>query len=113
MVVMHIHDLGPDETASLAELGKLLQRVASRGPFGDFAADVVARRYRDALGNHGDEELRAEQWRDFILALHTFVTLHVSGHRDDILTLRSIVFENGDLLPYHDDSASHARALAV
>lgn len=100
MVAMHEHDLGPDETASLAELGKLLQRVALRGPFGEFAADVVARRYRDGLGNHTDEKERSERWRDFILALHTFVTLHVSGQRDDILILRSIVLENADLLPH-------------
>jgi hypothetical protein len=113
MVSMQVNDLEPDKTASFAELGSLLQRVASRGPFGRFAADVVARRYRDALGYDGDEELRLDRWRDFVVALKTFLTLHVSSHNDDIHILRSIVLENADLLPHHDDAASHAFALAV
>ena len=110
---MQVNDLGPDETASCAELESRLLRVASCGPFGQFAVDAVARRYRDALGNPVDEGLRMERWRDFVLALHTFVTLHGSGQRDDIRALRSIVLENADLLPYHDDSVSHMLALAV
>jgi hypothetical protein len=113
MVSMQVHDLGPDETTSVAELGSLLQRVASRGPFGRFSADVVARRYRDALGSDGDEELRLDRWRDFIVALNTFLALHVSGHRDDIHILHSIVLENADLLPYHGDAVSHTFAVAV
>ena len=110
---MQVIDLGPDETLSFAELDSRLQRVASRGPFGQFSADVVARRYRDALGYDGDDQLRLDRWRDFVVALKTFLVLHVSSQHDDIHILRSIVLENADLLPYHDDAAQHAFAVAV
>jgi hypothetical protein len=113
MVSMQGNDLGPDEAASFAEFGGLLQRVASRGPFGTFAADVVARRYRDALGYDRDEELRVDRWRDFIVALNAFLVLHASDHRDDMRTLHSIVLENADLLPYRDDAVPQAFAVAV
>ena len=99
MVAMYVNDLAPDETASFVDVASLLHRVASRGPLGEFAAAAVARRYHDALSSRGDERVRTERWRDFLLALHTFVLLHALGSAEDVTTLRAIVDENADLLP--------------
>jgi hypothetical protein len=99
MMTMHVNDLGPDETASLVNVAGLLHHVASRGPFGEFIAGAVARRYHAALAHHGDEPRCSELWRDFLVALHTFVALHATGRSEDIAVLRAIVEENADLLP--------------
>lgn len=99
MVAMYVNDLGPDATASFVDVAALLHRVASRGPFGEFVAGAVARRYHDALKPCNDESARCERWRDFFVALHTFVALHAMGSAEDVAVLRTIVKENADLLP--------------
>ena len=95
----HIGDLGSDEAASLAQVTALLQRVASCTPFGRLSAQMIARRYYDALANHADESFREQLWRYFFVALNVFLVLRATGSQAELDVLRSIVAENEDLLP--------------
>jgi hypothetical protein len=103
MLAYPISNLGPDEAGSFAQMTALLRRVASRTPFGDFIAQMIARRYYDALASHADDSLREQLWRDFFVALNAFIVLRVTDGRAELDVLRSIVAENADLLPHFND----------
>lgn len=103
-------DLDPDAAASLREVAGRLQRIASGGEYGIRIAHMVARRYRDALGNHPDPQVREQQWREFFVALHVFLLLHASMPSRDTTVLRSLIDENADLLPLRAFHDYHARA---
>lgn len=104
MLTYYVSNLGPDEAESLAQVTALLRRVASRTPFGDFIAQMIARRYYDALANHTDESLREQLWRHFFVALNAFIVLRVTDSQAELDVLRSIVAENADLLPHFVES---------
>ncbi len=100
LATYHISNLGSDEAESLAQVTALLRCVAYRTPFGSFVAQMIARRYYDALANHADESLRDQLWRHFFVALNAFIVLHVTDSQAELDILRSIVAENADLLPH-------------
>jgi hypothetical protein len=108
MLTYHISNLGPDEAESFAQVTAFLRRVASRTPFGDFIAQMIARRYYDALANHADESSRERLWRHFFVALNAFISLRVADSQAELDVLRSIVAENADLLPDFVDRFSAA-----
>ena len=93
-----MESLHPDADRSLREMAGRLERIAAGGPFGAQIAHLVTRRYRDALGNHPDEQIREHQWRNFFVALHTFLVLHGSNGSRDLSILHSLLDENSDII---------------
>lgn len=92
----------PSEAAgSFRQMAGRLERIAAHGPHGVRIAHFVTRRYGDALANHPDPQVREQQWREFFVALHSFLMLHSRDQSRDVLILQSILDENADLLPAH------------
>ena len=103
-----MESLHVDAERSLREVAGRLQRIAAQGPYGIQIAHMVTRRYRDALENHPDEQIRTDQWRDFFMALHAFLALHTARKSQDFSTLRSLLDENLDILPRSQSQLANA-----
>lgn len=94
---LSLRRLDRDAEASYRDMLHRLQRIARHGPCGLRVARLVAHRYREALAQ--DEGHRREElWRDFFVALQSFVVLHAGFARRDLTVLESILSENADAL---------------
>lgn len=102
-------DLDPEAAASFHEIAGRLRGIAARGSYGVQIADMVARRYGDALAGDPDPYTREQLWREFLVALHAFLLLHASPPSRDVSSLQSILDENSDLIPRR---AAHKRQIS-